>query len=302
MERYWGTEGSQEEAPRNGLIRVCFDFCCAVEHLLFIPKVELPLLRPGIFRRMGITPPKGILLYGPPGCSKTLMAKALACESSRNFIAVKGPELFSKWVGESEKAISEVFRKARSAAPSIIFFDEIDSIASARSGNASGESADRVTDRVLSQLLVELDGVVPLSNVSILAATNRPDLLDPALLRPGRFDRAIFVEPPDLESATEILHLELRNMACAEDVNVAEIASACPGLSGAELGALCREAAILRISKDSNALKIFQEDLIEVAKKATPGITKDLLEKYRDFEMKSRANSEVASSGKETST
>ena len=238
---------------------------------------------------MGITPPKGILLYGPPGCSKTLMAKALACESSRTFIAVKGPELFSKWVGESEKAITEIFRKARTAAPSIIFFDEIDSIATARSGGGGGGGgADRVTDRVLSQLLVELDGVVPLSNVSVLAATNRPDLLDPALLRPGRFDRAIFVTPPDLPSCVEILQLELKKLACANDVDPTEIASFCPGLSGAELGALCRDAAMLRISKDPDALDICQADFIEVAKKATPGITEEMLQYYRDFEMKNK--------------
>jgi SpoVK/Ycf46/Vps4 family AAA+-type ATPase len=158
--------------------------------------VEWPLKHPEAFQRLGITPPKGILLYGPPGCSKTLMAKALATECSRNFIAVKGPELFNKYVGESEKAIREIFRKARAAAPSIVFFDEIDSIAVAR-GGADG---DRVGDRVLNQLLTELDGIQPLKQVTVLAATNRPDILDPALLRPGRIDRVLYVSPPDFDS------------------------------------------------------------------------------------------------------
>lgn len=154
--------------------------------------VEWPLKYPDSFRRMGISASKGVLLYGPPGCSKTMIAKAIATESKLNFLAVKGPELFSKYVGDSEKGVREIFKKARSCAPSVIFFDEIDAVASSRSSETD------VSDRVLIQILIEIDGIEELNDVIIIAATNRPDTLDKALTRPGRFDHLVYVPPPDL--------------------------------------------------------------------------------------------------------
>jgi AAA family ATPase len=166
--------------------------------------VEWPLKYPEKFTKFGISPPRGVLLYGPPGCSKTLTAKALATETGLNFIPVKGPELFSKYVGDSEKAVREIFRKARQAAPSVVFFDELDAIAVARGTSGDGNS---VGDRVLSQMLNELDGVSPLNNVLFLAATNRPDIIDEALMRSGRIDRIIYIPPPDLKARIEIFKI-----------------------------------------------------------------------------------------------
>lgn len=249
--------------------------------------VDWPLEHADAFARLGIAPPKGILLYGPPGCSKTLMAKALATESSRNFISVKGPQLFSKWVGESEKAVQSLFRKARAAAPSIVFFDEVDSIAAQR--NAAGEEdggGSRVADRVLGQLLVELDGVEPLSNVVVIAATNRPDMVDRALLRPGRIDRVLYVGPPDAEAAREIFEIELRCMAHAPDVNVARLAELCAGFSGAEISAVCREAAVLAMEEDANVVAVRMRHLEAAARAFVPRISPQMLDFYRDYQAK----------------
>ncbi|KAF1794736.1 P-loop containing nucleoside triphosphate hydrolase [Phytophthora cactorum] len=219
--------------------------------------VEWPLQHPEAFTRMGIRPPKGVLLYGPPGCSKTLAAKALATESGMNFIAIKGPELFSKWVGESEQQVREVFRKARAASPTVVFFDEIDALASTRgSGGSSGAS-----DRVLSQLLTELDGLEPLKRVLVVAATNRPDLLDPALMRPGRVDRALYVSPPDVPAREQILQIHTRKTPLASDVSLAELAIATARFSGAELQALCREAALHAVEEDRAAVHVESDTL-----------------------------------------
>jgi transitional endoplasmic reticulum ATPase len=201
---------------------------------------EWPLRFPELFERSGITPPKGILLFGPPGTGKTMLAKAVATESGANFIAVRGPEILSKWVGESEKAIREIFRKARQAAPTVIFFDEIDAIAPMR-GYAHDSG---VTERIVNQLLAEMDGIVPLNKVVVIAATNRPDILDPALLRPGRFDRLIYVPPPDKGARVEILKVHTRSVPLAEDVSLEEIAEKTEGYTGADLEALVREATI----------------------------------------------------------
>jgi AAA family ATPase len=182
------------------------------------------LTYPETFQHLGVTPPKGILLYGPPGCSKTLVAKALATETGMNFFAVKGPELFNKYVGESERMIRDIFKKARAASPSIIFFDEIDAMTISR-----GEGGGNVNDRILSSLLNEMDGIESLVNVTILAATNRPDVIDLALLRSGRIDRILYVGPPDLPSRAKIFEIEFRRMSVAKDIDVMELATqVCP--------------------------------------------------------------------------
>ncbi|MEM2820590.1 MAG: CDC48 family AAA ATPase, partial [Candidatus Bathyarchaeia archaeon] len=206
--------------------------------------VEWPLKYPEIFEHMDARPPKGILLYGPPGTGKTLLAKAVANESEANFISVKGPELLSKWVGESERAVREVFRKAKQAAPSIIFFDEIDAIAPIR-GGGYGDSG--VTERVISQLLTEMDGIEELRGVVVIAATNRPDIVDPALLRPGRFDKLLYVPLPDLEARKEILKIHLRKKPLAEDIDIDELAKRTEGYTGADLSAICNTAVMLAI-------------------------------------------------------
>ncbi|NXN90966.1 SPAT5 protein, partial [Rhinopomastus cyanomelas] len=193
--------------------------------------VEWPLKHPDSFIRMGIQPPKGVLLYGPPGCSKTMIAKALAHESGLNFLAVKGPELMNKYVGESERAVREIFRKARAVSPSILFFDEIDALAVER-GNSSG--AGNVADRVLAQLLTEMDGIEQLKDVTVLAATNRPDVIDKALLRPGRIDRVIYVPLPDAATRGEIFRLHFRSMPVGDDVCLAELVERTHKYSGAE--------------------------------------------------------------------
>ncbi|XP_068439892.1 ATPase family gene 2 protein homolog A isoform X2 [Clinocottus analis] len=193
--------------------------------------VEWPLRHPEAFTRMGIQPPKGVLLYGPPGCSKTMIAKALANESGLNFLAVKGPELLSKYVGESERAVREVFRKARAVAPSIVFFDEIDALAGER-GSSSGSGG--VGDRVLAQLLTEMDGIEQLRDVTVLAATNRPDMIDKALMRPGRLDRIVYVPLPDAPTRREIFSLQLRGMPVAQDVSLDELVTRTDKYSGAE--------------------------------------------------------------------
>ncbi|NXH54064.1 SPAT5 protein, partial [Rhabdornis inornatus] len=198
--------------------------------------VEWPLKHPESFIRMGIQPPKGVLLYGPPGCSKTMIAKALAHESGLNFLAVKGPELMNKYVGESERAVREIFRKARAVSPSILFFDEIDALAVER-GNSSG--AGNVADRVLAQLLTEMDGIEQLKDVTILAATNRPDMIDKALLRPGRIDRIIYVPLPDAATRREIFRLHFQSMPVSDEVCLAELVERTQKYSGAERSSGC---------------------------------------------------------------
>lgn len=205
--------------------------------------VEWPLKYADVFDYMDTALPKGVLLYGPPGTGKTMMAKAVATESEANFINVKGPEFLSKWVGESEKAVRETFRKARQAAPCVIFMDEIDSIAPTR----GGEGDSHVTERVISQLLTEIDGMQSLNNVIVIAATNRPDILDPALLRPGRFDRIVKVGMPDLEARKQILHIHTDKKPLADDVDLDKLAEKTEGFTGADLAALTNEAVMLAI-------------------------------------------------------
>ncbi|RLF07465.1 MAG: AAA family ATPase [Thermoprotei archaeon] len=206
--------------------------------------VEWPLKYPDVFEKANVTPPKGILLYGPPGTGKTLLAKAVANESEANFISVKGPEILSKWVGESERAIREIFRKARQAAPCIIFFDEIDAIAPRR-GSGLGDS--HVTERVVSQLLTEMDGLEELRGVVVIAATNRPDIIDPALLRPGRFDRLIYVPPPDAKAREEIFKIHLKGKPLSEDVDISKLVNLTEGYTGADIAALCNTAVMAAV-------------------------------------------------------
>lgn len=205
--------------------------------------VEWPLQYSEVFKHMDAEVPKGILMSGPPGTGKTLIAKAVANESEANFISVKGPEFFSKWVGESEKAVRETFRKARQAAPTIIFFDEIDALAPKR-----GSSSDsNVSERVISQLLTELDGLEPLHDVVVLAATNRPDIIDPALLRTGRFDRRITIDMPDEETRRKIFEVHTRDKPLANDVDIDQIAKQASNMSGADIASICNEAVMLSI-------------------------------------------------------
>jgi len=205
--------------------------------------VEWPMTYPALFKHLSARPPKGILLYGPPGTGKTMLAKAVATESQANFISVKGPEFLSKWVGESEKAVRETFRKAKQSAPCIIFFDEIDSIAHAR-GNG-GDS--HVTERVVSQMLSEIDGLEELHNVTVIAATNRPDIIDPALLRPGRIDRLVFVTPPDEKARHEIFSIHLANKPIDSDVDLTILAKDTEDFTGADIASVCNEATMLAI-------------------------------------------------------
>ncbi|MEM4655984.1 MAG: CDC48 family AAA ATPase, partial [Acidilobaceae archaeon] len=239
--------------------------------------VEWPLKYPEAFAKAGIKPPKGILLYGPPGTGKTLLAKAVATESGANFIAVRGPEILSKWVGESERAIREIFRKARQYAPTVIFFDEIDAIAYIR-GTDIGSS--RVGERVVSQLLTEMDGISDLHNVVVMAATNRPDMLDPALLRPGRFEKLIYVPPPDEKSRLEILKIHTRTIPLADDVDLEELAKITEGYTGADIAALIREATMLALRENLPNPIIRWVHIEEALKKVRPSITRHMIEFY----------------------
>ena len=251
--------------------------------------VEWPLKYPKIFEEMGIRPPKGILLFGPPGTGKTLLAKAAATESGANFIAVRGPEILSKWVGESEKAIRKIFERARQVAPAIVFFDEIDSIAPARGlRHDSG-----VTDRIVNQLLTEMDGIMPLQNVVVIAATNRPDIIDPALLRPGRFDRIIYVPPPDKEARIEIFKIHTRRVplctkehvekgVCSEDdvVDLEKLADMTEGYTGADIEAVVREAVMMKLREKFEVGPVSMKHFLKALKKIPPSLTPEDIRRY----------------------
>ena len=247
--------------------------------------VQWPLRHPEAFQQLGIRPPRGVLLYGPPGCSKTLAAKALAAESRTNFLAVKGPELFSKWVGESERAVAALFRRARAAAPAIIFFDEIDALAAKR---GSGEGGGGVAARVLSQLLHEMDGVQPLTSVLVVAATNRPDLVDPALLRPGRFDSLIHVGLPDESGRLQVLRIHTRKMPMHDDVCLADLAMRTNGYSGAELAAITREAALAALEESDGADTVAMRHIDKALCTVPPRTTAQTLQFFAEYERKAR--------------
>ncbi len=247
--------------------------------------VEWPLKKPEVFKKMGIKPPRGILLYGPPGCGKTLLARAVATESEANFISIKGPEIFSKWVGESEKAIREIFRKGRTASPAIIFFDELDAIVPKR---GLGYADSGASERVISQLLTEIDGIENLQNVLVIAATNRPDILDPAVLRPGRFDRLIYVPSPDFDSLKEIFKIHARSMPLSRDVDLDELARKAQGYSGADIEAICREAAMNGLREDIDATEVSLRDFNQAMERVGPSITAEDGAWYQKFSKRLR--------------
>ena len=262
--------------------------------------VEWPLKHAKLFEQAGAKAPKGVLLYGPPGTGKTLLAKAVAAESESNFISVKGPEFLSKWVGESERAVRETFRKAKAAAPCVIFFDEIDAITPQRGVGADSQ----VTERVISQLLTEMDGLEELHNVTIIGATNRPDLVDPALLRPGRFDRLVYIPPPDPEARKAIFAIHTKGKPLAADVIVDELSARTDGYTGAEIAAVCNEAAMLAIrdflgsgapSEDKYVKKIVlrKEHFDRALQKIRPR-SKGELGRYQDGSKAFRGGLEVA--------
>jgi transitional endoplasmic reticulum ATPase len=242
--------------------------------------VEWPLKNPESFKRMGIEPPRGILLYGPPGTGKTLLARAVATESEANFIAIKGPEMLSKWVGESERAVREIFRKARMAAPTIIFFDEIDAVVPRR-GSGMGDS--HVSERVISQLLTELDGLEKLENIVVVAATNRPDLIDSALLRPGRFDRLLLVRAPDKKARLEIFKIHTKDMPLAKDVDLEALAAETEGYAGSDIAALCREAGMLVLRKDIKGKDVHMKQFQEAMESVMPSVTEEIEKGYAAF-------------------
>lgn len=238
--------------------------------------VEWPLEKPDAFKRMGIEVPRGIVLYGMPGTGKTLLAKAVANESDANFISINGPAIFSKWVGESEKAIRKLFSKARQVAPSILFIDEIDSIAPRRGKTSDSGS----TDRVVNQLLSELDGLEALEGVVVIAATNRPDIIDPAVLRPGRLDRHVHVPVPDKETRKKIFEVHTRDLPLKEDINLEKLANKTENFVGSDIQSACREAGMNALRKDIETEKVTKEDIMEAIEEANPSATNKEIEEF----------------------
>jgi transitional endoplasmic reticulum ATPase len=244
--------------------------------------VEWPIKYPDSFTKLGISPPRGILIYGPPGTGKTLLAKAVAKESEANFIQVKGPSLLSMWVGESEKGIRKIFERARQVSPCIIFFDEIDSLA----GRRGAEHGNKVTERVLNQLLAEMDGIEESADIVVIGATNRPDMLDTAILRPGRFDRILLADAPDKKSREMIIKIHTKKMPLAKDVNIIQLAEKTDGYSGADMESLVREAAMLALRQDLDAKEVSKNHFDEAMNKVRPSITKRDIEVYKKIEEK----------------
>jgi len=242
--------------------------------------VELPLKNPEIFVKMGIRPVKGILLVGLPGTGKTMFAKAVATETEANFISIKGPEVLSKWVGESEKAVRETFRKARMATPCVIFIDEIDAIAPHRGG---GDEGNRVTERIVDTLLTEMDGLTGLKNVVVIAATNRPELLDMALMRGGRFDRIIEIPAPEEKTRLEIFKIHTKAMPLDKKVDLADFAKKTEGYTGADIENVCREAGMSAIRRGITVDKVEARDFEEALAAVKPSVTKTYTEKIKKF-------------------
>ncbi len=239
--------------------------------------VEWPLTDPGSFTRIGVDPPAGILLFGPPGTGKTLIAKAIATETKANFISIKGPEVLSKWVGDSEKAVREIFKKARQVSPCIIFLDEIDALAPRRSTTTQ----NHVSERIVNQLLTSMDGVEDTQGMIVIGATNRPDILDQALLRSGRFDRMIFVGPPGLEERMEIFKVHTKDMPLDNSVDLDDLANRTDGYTGADIEGICREAGIIALRRDINVEKVTLKDFDESLADARPSVDKGTIEAYK---------------------
>ncbi|MEK6826116.1 MAG: CDC48 family AAA ATPase, partial [Nanoarchaeota archaeon] len=242
--------------------------------------VEWPLKHPQVFTAMGIRAPRGILLYGPPGTGKTQIAKAVANESEANFIYVKGPELISKWVGDSEKGIRKIFEKARQVSPCIIFFDEIDAIAHYR----GLDDSSRVTERVVNQLLVEMDGLEELHDVVVIAATNRIDMIDPGLLRPGRFDKILSTKVPNELAREVIFRIHTRNMPLADDVDISDLAKRTANYAGADIEGICREAALIALRKNIKSRRVEMTNFEEALEKIKPSIREEDLKAYSEME------------------
>ena len=242
--------------------------------------VEWPLKYPDSFERIGIRPSRGILLYGPPGTGKTLLAKAVAKESEANFIQVKGPSLLSMWVGKSEEGVRKIFERARQVSPCIIFFDEIDSMA----GKRGGDSGNKVTERVLNQMLAEMDGLEDMKNILVIAATNRPDMLDPAVLRPGRFDRILLVSAPSEEGRLAILKVHTKKMPLAKNIDLALFAKKTEGYTGADMEAVVREAGLLSLREDIDSKEVKKKHFDKAVEKISPSVTKSSIDIYKKVE------------------
>ncbi len=259
---------------------------------LLVEAVEWPLRYAESFRRIGIDAPKGILLYGPPGTGKTMLAKAVANESESNFITVKGSALLSKWYGESEKRVEEIFHKARQVAPSIIFLDELDALVPVRGGGA-GEP--HVTERVVNQLLSEMDGLEELHGVVVIGATNRPDIIDPALLRPGRFDELIMAPVPDVESRRKIFQVHLKKVPLAEDIDMEALIGQTDNYTGADIAAVVRKAGRLALREDMAADKIGQKHFLAALEEIGPSVTPETMKYYSRMasELRKKASREV---------
>lgn len=247
--------------------------------------VEWPLRYAESFRRIGVEAPKGVLMYGPPGTGKTLLAKAIANESEANFITVKGSDILSKWYGESEKHIAEVFKKARQVAPAIIFLDELDALAPVR-GSAMGEP--HVTERIVNQLLSELDGLEELRGVVVIGATNRPDIIDAALLRPGRFDEMILVPIPDEKTRLEIFKVHTRKMSLAEDVNLEELVKLTEDFTGADIASVCKKAGRFAMREDINTRSVGQKHFLAAINDTGPSVTADVMVYYEQIKSELR--------------
>jgi len=244
--------------------------------------VEWPLVDPERFTRMGIKPPRGILLYGPPGTGKTLLANAVANESNANFLSIKGPEVFSKWVGESEKAVRELFKKAKQSAPSIVFLDEIDALAPHRGAH----EGSRVTDTVVNQLLTSMDGIENMDDVVVIGATNRPDIIDSSFLRPGRFDELILVGQPDTKALEQIYKIHMQNMPLAKDVDTHKLAVTSEGYTGADIEAVCREAAMIAMRENIEVRKVKNTHFMKALETVRPSIDDEMISFYKEMTAK----------------